>query len=52
MVIDAVGLEAEPTSWEVAAAVYTKRLGIPPLPGLRLKDQPAVASVSAINLGD
>lgn len=49
VVIDAVGLEAEPTSWAVAATVYAKRLGIPPLPGLRPEDQPAVASVSAIN---
>lgn len=49
VVIDAVGLEAEPTSFLVAAAVKMKRLGLPNLPGLRPEDQPAVTSVSAIN---
>ncbi|HML34617.1 alcohol dehydrogenase catalytic domain-containing protein [Sporomusa sphaeroides] len=47
--IDAVGFEAEPTDSVVAAMVGLKRIGIPPLPGTRPEDQPAVASVSAIN---
>ncbi|WP_223226438.1 hypothetical protein [Sporomusa sp. GT1] len=47
--IDAVGFEAEPTDSVVAAMVGMKRIGIPPLPGTRPEDQPAVASVSAIN---
>ncbi|KUO64303.1 MAG: hypothetical protein APF84_09710 [Gracilibacter sp. BRH_c7a] len=49
VVIDAVGLEAEPTNPLVAATVYAKRMGAPPLPGLRPEDNPPVASVSAIN---
>lgn len=49
VVIDAVGLEAEPTNPLISATVYMKRMGVPPLPGLRPEDQPAVASVSAIN---
>ncbi|MDW7673755.1 MAG: zinc-dependent alcohol dehydrogenase [Bacillota bacterium] len=49
VVIDAVGLEAEPTNPFVSTTVYMKRAGIPPLPGLRPEDQPPVSSVSAIN---
>ena len=49
IVIDAVGLEAEPTNPLVAASVYMKRMGVPPLPGMRPEDNPPVASVSAIN---
>ncbi len=49
VVIDAVGLEAEPTGLAISAMVHMTRLGVPPLPGLRPEDQPAVASVSAIN---
>jgi len=49
VVIDAVGLEAEPTKLAVAAMVTAKRLGLPSPPGLRPEDQPAVCSVAAIN---
>ncbi|OEH85097.1 hypothetical protein BHU72_05665 [Desulfuribacillus stibiiarsenatis] len=49
VVIDAVGLEAEPTNPLISATILMKRMGVPPLPGLRPEDQPAVASVSAIN---
>lgn len=49
VVIDAVGLEAEPTNLAVAAVTTMTRLGVPQLPGLRPEDQPALASVSAIN---
>lgn len=49
VVLDAVGLEAEPTKLAVAAIVKMKQWGIPSPPGLRPEDQPAVASVSAIN---
>jgi S-(hydroxymethyl)glutathione dehydrogenase/alcohol dehydrogenase len=51
VVIDAVGFEAEPTDFVVAAMVEMKRMGLPDLPGTRPEDQPAVASVSAINWG-
>lgn len=47
--IDAVGFESEPTDSIVSAMVGMKRMGIPTLPGNRPEDQPAVASVSAIN---
>jgi S-(hydroxymethyl)glutathione dehydrogenase/alcohol dehydrogenase len=49
VVIDAVGFEAEPTNMAVSALAGMTRLGIPPLPGFRPEDQPALASVSAIN---
>jgi S-(hydroxymethyl)glutathione dehydrogenase / alcohol dehydrogenase len=49
IVIDAVGLEAEPTGLAVSAMVGMKRLGVPPLPGTRAEDNPPVASVSAIH---
>lgn len=47
--IDAVGLEAEPTNLVVGLMAGMKVAGIPPLPGTRPEDQPAVASVGAIN---
>lgn len=49
VVIDAVGFEAEPTNFPISAVAGMSRMGIPPLPGLRPEDQPALASVSAIN---
>lgn len=50
VVIDAVGLEAEPTHGMIAAVAGMTRLGLPQLPGLRPQDQPALASVPAINM--
>lgn len=47
--IDAVGFESEPTDPVMSVMAGMKRIGIPPLPGTRPEDQPAVASVSAIN---
>ena len=49
VVIDAVGLESEPTNLLVSAAVYMKRMGMPTPPGLRPEDQPAIISISALN---
>ncbi len=49
VVIDAVGFEAEPTNFPINAIAGMSRMGIPPLHGLRPEDQPALASVSAIN---
>ncbi|MGE5605114.1 MAG: zinc-dependent alcohol dehydrogenase [Bacteroidota bacterium] len=49
VVIDAVGFEAEPANLPIAAVAGMNRMGLPQLPGLRPEDQPALASVSAIN---
>lgn len=49
VVIDAVGLEAEPANMPITAVAGMNRMGLPQLPGLRPEDQPALASVSAIN---
>lgn len=49
IVIDAVGLEAEPTGLVVAAMAGMKNLGIPPLPGTRAEDNPPIASTSAMH---
>jgi S-(hydroxymethyl)glutathione dehydrogenase/alcohol dehydrogenase len=49
VVIDAVGMEAEPANMLISTVAGMMRLGMPQLPGLRPEDQPALASVSAIN---
>jgi S-(hydroxymethyl)glutathione dehydrogenase/alcohol dehydrogenase len=47
--IEAVGFEAEPTNAFIAMVASMQRMGFPQIPGLRPEDQPALASVSAIN---
>lgn len=49
VVIDAVGMEAEPTNLLISAVAGMMRAGMPQIPGLRPEDQPALSSVSAIN---
>lgn len=49
VVIDAVGFEAEPANAMISMVAGMQRLHFPQLPGLRPEDQPALASVSAIN---
>lgn len=49
VVIDAVGFESEPANFAISSVAEMNRLGFPQLPGLRPEDQPALASVSAIN---
>ena len=50
VVIDAVGLEAEPTNNAIKPLAFMQQHGIPPLPGTRPEDQPAIASVAVINM--